>query len=53
MVQTLQKAGTILRAFYGYFSEEKKEDQKIREKGIRKYIEDYKDISDKHLTATL
>jgi hypothetical protein len=52
MVKILQNAGTVLRAMRSYFSEEKKEEQKIQEKGIRKYIEEYQDASGKHLSIT-
>ncbi|OFZ12099.1 MAG: hypothetical protein A3D92_07615 [Bacteroidetes bacterium RIFCSPHIGHO2_02_FULL_44_7] len=41
MVPTLKAAGTIIRAFREYFAEEKREEKKIREQGIRKYIEEH------------
>jgi len=52
MVKTLQNAGTMIKAIRSYFSEEKIEEKKIQEKGIRMYIEEYQDASRKHLSAT-
>jgi hypothetical protein len=45
MTQSIRKAGTIVKAVFTYFSEERKEEQKIREIGLRKYIEDYNNLS--------
>ena len=40
MVQTIRSAGTVLRAALRYLADERKENRKIQEIGIRKYIEE-------------